>query len=270
MRRFAPNTARQRTGSTLLEMIIGVTILAVLAQMLIGASTASSAVTEAGNIEGEVFRQSERAMSRILDDLRRSGFVEVDGREYPHVFEEGEAGPGFEEHDHVPGPMAAAPGDPDFGVMRSIVLCLPSDLDGDGRPELDADRDGTPELDRNGDGVPTDELLDVGRLWHPLLASIHPDTRLVWSHADVSYQVTATGPGGENELVRVVGGVGGLPGERRVLARGVERIQFDTPDSSGFSIPGGTVRVRLFFRVRGSDGKVYRSQLESTVRLRNS
>ncbi len=270
MRRQAPNTGRQRAGSTLLEMIIGVTILAVLAQMLIGASTASSAVTEIGNIEGEVFRQSERAMSRILGDLRRSGFVEVDGRDYPHVFEGGDAGPGFEGHDHAPGPMAAQPGDADFGVMRSIVLCLPSDLDGDGRPELDADQDGTPELDRNGDGVPTDELLDVGRLWHPSLASIHPETGLVWSHADVSYQVTATGPGGENELVRVVNGVGRVASERKVLARGVERIQFDTSVSSGYAIPGGTVRVRLFFRVRGSDGKVYRSRIESTVRLRNS
>ena len=232
--------------------------------------TASSTVTELGNIEGEVFRQSERAMSRILGDLRRSGFVEVNGREYPHVFEPGEAGAGFEVHDHAPGPMAASPGDADFGVMRSIVLCLPSDLDGDGRPELDADKDGTPELDRNGDGVPTDDLLDVGRLWHPSLASIDSDSRLVWSHADVSYQVTATGPGGENELVRVVRGVGSVAGQRTVLARGVERIQFDTSVSSGYVIPGGTVRVRLFFRVRGSDGKVHRSRLESTVRLRNS
>ncbi|MEE2941191.1 MAG: hypothetical protein VX460_12445 [Planctomycetota bacterium] len=270
MRRQVSNAGRRRAGSTLLEMVIGVTILAILAQMLIGASTASSAVTEVGNIEGEIFRQSERAMSRILGDLRRSGFVEVNGREYPHVFEAGEAGPGFEQHDHVPGQMAAAPGDADFGVMRSIVLCLPSDLDGDGRPELDADADGTPELDRNRDGVPTDDLLDVGRLWHPSLASIHPDTRLVWSHADVSYQVTATGPGGENELVRMVSSVAGRPRERQVLARGVERIQFDTSASSGFTIPGGTVRVRLFFRVRGSDGKVYRSRIESTVRLRNS
>lgn len=270
MRRQASSTGRQRTGSTLLEMVIGVTILAILAQMLIGASTASSTMTEIGNIEGEVFRQSERAMSRILGDLRSSGFVEVDGRDYPHVFEAGEAGAGFEFHSHVPGPMAAAPGDADFGVMRSIVLCLPSDLDGDGRPELDADQDGTPELDRDGDGVPTDELLDVGRLWHPSLASIDSDSRLVWSHADVSYQVTATGPGGENELVRMVRGVGSDAAQRTVLARGVERIQFDTSVSSGYVIPGGTVRVRIFFRVRGSDGKVHRSRLESTVRLRNS
>ena len=81
MRRQTSNTGRQRTGSTLLEMVIGVTILAILAQMLIGASTASSTMTEIGNIEGEVFRQSERAMSRILGDLRSSGFVEVDGRD---------------------------------------------------------------------------------------------------------------------------------------------------------------------------------------------
>lgn len=264
MKRFT--TSGPRTGSTLIEMIIGVTILAILARLLIGASAASSAMTEVGNIEGEAFRQSEKAMSQILGDLRRSGFVQVDGRDYPHVFEDGEAGVGFEAHDHVPGPMAANAGDGDFGVMRAIVLCLPSDLDGDGRPELDADADGTPELDGDGDGVPTDDAADVAGLWDPQVASIHPDTRVVWSHQDVSYQVTATGPDGENELVRIVAdGAGG----RTVLARGVERIQFDTPTSSGFEIPGGTVRVRLFFRVRGSDGKVYRSRTESTVRLRN-
>ena len=223
--------------------------------MLIGASTASSAVTEAGNIEGEVFRQSERAMSRILGDLRRSGFVEVNGRDYPHVFEAGEPGAGFEFHGHVPGPMAAAPGDADFGVMRSIVLCLPSDLDGDGRPELDADQDGTPELDRDGDGVPTDELLDVGRLWHPSLASIDPDSRLVWSHADVSYQVTATGPGGERA---------GEGGPRRRRRRRGARCSRAASSASSSTRPSPRVRDPRWDLARtpllpgpGLDGKIH-------------
>lgn len=257
---------RRRDGFTLVEMVIGVTILAVIARLLVGASEASSSMTELGNIEGEVFRQGERALGSILDDLRRSGYVTVDGKAYPHLYDAGVAGPGFEAYAYQPGPQAAVATDPDFGVVRSIVLCLPSDLDNDGRPELDADGDGTPELDADGDGTPTDDPTDVGGLWDPFENTIHPDTRVVWSHQDVGYVVTATGPGGENELVRLVdGGAGG----RKVLARHVERVQFDTPATAGFTIPGGTVRVRIFFRVPDSQGRVYRSRTEATVRLRN-
>lgn len=256
----------RRAGFTLVEMVIGVTILAVIARLLVGASQASSSMTELGNIEGEIFRQGERALGSILGDLRRSGYVTVDGKSYPHVFDAGAAGPGFDAYIHQPGPQAAAAGDPDFGVMRSLVLCLPSDLDGDGRPELDADGDGVPELDGDRDGTPTDDPADVAGLWDPMENTIHADTRVVWSHQDVGYVVTATGPGGENELVRLVdGGAGG----RKVLARHVERVQFDTPASAGFTIPGGTVRVRIFFRVPDSQGRVFRSRTEATVRLRN-
>ena len=75
------------------------------------------------------------------------------------------------------------------------------------------------------------------------------------------------GPTGENELVRLV--ANGTEGEE-VLARGVERIQFDTPASAGFTIPTGSVRVRIYFRVTDEEGHVFRSRREALVRPRNS
>lgn len=261
---------RARAGAqaafTLIEMFITVSTLGVFAMMTVGASESNSSLTEMGNIKGEMLRQSQRAIGRILQDLRLSGFVSLGGKDYPHLYDSGAAGIGFEAYEYVPGNMSASPSDADFGIMRSIVICLPSDLDGDGRPELDADGNGVPELDGNRDGTPTDSAEDVADMWDPNEVIIHPTTRLSWNRQDVGYIVTPTGPNGENELVRVTAGAAG---EREVLARGVERIQFDTAETASYSIPGGTVRVRLFFRVRASDGKVYRSQYEVIARPKN-
>ena len=253
-------------GSTLLEMIISVTVLAVLAKMLVLSSEASSTMTSTGNMEARVLNASEKALGRIVQDLRMSGEQTLQGRSYPYVFDAGVADDGFEDYSYIPGAMAALPDDADFGVMRSIVLALPSDLDGDGRPELDADGNGVPELDVNADGVHSDDASDTGGAWDPALATVDPETGLVWDHSDVTYKVLI-GPTGENELVRLVSN--GLEG-REVLARGVDRIQFDTPASAGFTIPTGSVRVRIYFRVKDEEGHVYRSQREAIVRPRNS
>ncbi len=254
---FTRRRRSRRSGFTLIEMGISVSILGGFALMLVSASETSSSMTEMGNIKAKMFRRSQKAMSRILTDLRKTDFVTLGGLEYPHVFDGGVPGAGFEDFAYVPGPMMANPGDADFGVMRSIVLSLPSDLDGDDRPEIDANGNGIPELDGDGDGTPTDGGADVNGLWNADEVMIHPDTRLCWSSEPVAYVVTATGPGGQNELVRVVGDING---EREVLARGVERIQFDTPESSGFTVPTGTIQVTLFFRVAASDGSTYRDR----------
>ena len=83
-----------------------------------------------------------------------------------------------------------------------------------------------------------------------------------WSREAVAYIVTPTGPSGENELVRVTGSA---TGPRQVLARGVDRIQFDTAESSGFAVPTGTIQVSLFFRLTASNGIVYRDRYEFRV-----
>lgn len=83
---------------------------------------------------------------------------------------------------------------------------------------------------------------------------------LVWAPDEISYTVI-TDAGG-NALVRSVNAAAPA-----VIARDFERIVFDTPESSGFTIPLGCVRVRLFLRARDKDGTLYRYQTETVIRL---
>ena len=122
-----------RAGFTLLEMILGATILALLAKTMISATTSVSRLTESGNLESRIQRDSDRAMARIMEDLRMSGFHTVNEREYPHIFADGQPASDFGDFEHTSAPQAATPGEADYGPMCSIILCAPSDLDGNGR-----------------------------------------------------------------------------------------------------------------------------------------
>lgn len=257
---------RHRRGFTLLELVIVVTVLTMLARMLVTTSESMSRITSTGTNVGVLQAEGEDALRQIIDDLRRSGFETVDGLEYPHVFDDGAPlDPNFALHAHAAAPPTAQPSEPDFGAQRSVVLVLPSDLDRDGRPELDADRDGWPELDGNGDGMHTDEVEDVGALWDPALNTIQPETGLVWAHDEISYVVVVLADGSRVLQRRV----NNDPATARVIARHVERVQFDTPESSGWTVPLGAVRVRLFFRSTAAEGHIFRARNEVTVRLRN-
>ena len=258
---------RGRRGFTLVELILSMTVLAVLVRILVGATSSLGSMAEVGNLEARIHRSSEQAMNWILRDLRNSGFQVVDGRDYPHILDGGVGTDGFEAYTYVPAPSGATAGDPNFGPTKGIVLCLPSDLDGNGRPEMDADGDGIPELDGNHDGTPSDAASDVAGIWGPTLGTINSDTRLVWGHDDITYAVVV-GPTGENELVRLIAnGAGG----RRVIARSVDRVEFDTIRSAGgVGFPSDSIRVRIYFRVLDSEGHAYRSRHEAVVQLKNS
>jgi prepilin-type N-terminal cleavage/methylation domain-containing protein len=260
------HTPQHRRGFTLLELVIVVTVLSMLARMLVTTSDSMSRLTSTGTTESVLQGEGEDALRQIINDLRRSGFETVNGLDFPHVFDDGVSlDPNFVAHAHVAAPPTAAPTDLDFGPQRSIVFVLPSDLDRDGRPELDADRDGWPELDGSGDGVPTDDVDDVMPLWDPALCTIQPETGLVWSHAEVSYVVVVLADGSRVLQRRVDNDAA----TARVVARHIERVQFDTPESSGWTIPLGAVRVRHFIRSTDRDGRIYRARNELTVRLRN-
>ena len=259
---FSSRAERQTAGFTIIEMSVSMSILGAFALLLVETSDVGSSMAEMGSVKARMHQQSQKAMDRILEDLRQTAFVTLNGQDLPHVFDDGFPDVGFEEFEYVPSALTAAPGSANFGPMRSIILAMPSDLDGDERPEIDADGNGIPEIDGNGDGVQSDSPADTGGLWDPNEVVIDPSTRLCWSRDQVAYIVTPTGPGGENELIRVVGDING-PSE--VLARGVERIQFDTPESSGFAIPTGTIRVTIHFRLTAANGSVYRSTYESRV-----
>ena len=86
---------------------------------------------------------------------------------------------------------------------------------------------------------------------------------LLWSPREISY-VLVTAPDGVNQLERRVDGR-----TQRVLARHVERMLFDDTLSSGFEVPLGSIRVRLWFRLPSVDGGWYRHRVEATVGLRN-
>ena len=238
-----------------------------MARMLVTTTDSMGRVTSTGTIEGLLQTQGEKALKAILGDLRRSGFRTQAGKIFPSLITDGTAvDPAFSAHNHVPGPSSADLGEVEFGVQQGIVFVLPSDLDNDRRPELDAELNGFPELDGNRDGIYTDTAADIAALWDPLKNTIDDSTTLCWSHDEISF-VVVPGADGRNVLERRVGG---NPAATRVIARGVDRVVFDTPESSGWALPLNAVRIRLFLRTTDRDGRVFKSRNEVTISLRNS
>ena len=47
-------------------------------------------------------------------------------------------------------------------------------------------------------------------------------------------------------------------------------MQFDTWESSGYTIAMNSVRVRIFLRRRTQEGALFRHQVEAVVKLRNT
>lgn len=258
---------RARQGFTLIEVVLVSTILLVLARTLVETSSSMSKVTSTGSVQALLQEQGERALDSILKDLRRSGAVLIDGRHLPYVFDDGVAEMPFEDHLHQVCDQEASEGDSDHGVMREVVIVLPSDLDGNKIPDLDMDGNGWPEFDGDGNGRMSESAADYeGIEWDPAKYTINPATGVVWSHQEISF-VTVTHPDGINYLERRLGA--GEFGSRRV-ARDIELVQFDTWKSSGYSIPMNSVRVRVFLRRRTDEGTLFRHRVEAVVRLRNT
>ena len=87
---------------------------------------------------------------------------------------------------------------------------------------------------------------------------------LIWDVNEFSY-VVVTRADGVNTLERRINGA-----QPRVVGRFVERLVVDTAASSGFQIPLGSVRIRIFFRQFDEGGTLMRTTREAVVRLRNS
>ncbi len=254
-------------GVSLVEVTLVAAVLMILARMLVETSTSMSQLTTSGNVQAILQQQGEKALTAIVADFRRSGELTVDGKDYPYVFDDGDAEGDFEDHDHPVCDQSAEPGDADFGVMREIIVVLPADLDDNKIPDLDMDENGWPEFDGNRDGTATEDPEDYeGIDWDPALNTIEFGTGVVWAHDEISY-VAVTRPDGANYLERRVNA---SPDRARRVARDVELVQFDTWASSGFTIAMNSVRVRLFLRRTGPDGRVFRHQVEAVVRLRNT
>jgi prepilin-type N-terminal cleavage/methylation domain-containing protein len=227
-----------RGGFSLLEVLVATTILLVLVGSLATTLGAMKGVTTAGGTQSRLQEAGERILKLIAKDMKRSGFVQVGGKDYPFLFNEGNADQdwqgtptaGFSVHSHPAPTHAAQPGELDFGLTREAVFALPQD----------ADADGVPDIDVNG--------------------------ALVWDAQEFSY-VLVTRPDGINYLERRTDGTDG-----RVIGMFVERIAFDhnastllTPDP----VPLGAMRVQVFLRQQDGEGSVHRYTARAVVRMRN-
>jgi hypothetical protein len=258
-------TSTRRSGTSLIEMMIVITILVILTRSLLESSKSMSQMTESTNTRALLAEQAQEAISAIVDDFHATGIRTVNGVKYPYVYENGDAADGsYPGHDHLPALQAAVAGDTDFGVPHSMIFVLPSDLDSNQRPDLDGDLNGTPELDGDGDGTLSESAADtVG--WVDTSNMIDAENGLVWSHDEFSY-VTVPGADGINWLERRFNGKA-VGAER--IARDIELMTIETSADTGFQIPTNALRVRMFFRRFDPSGVLYRHRAEIVVTLRN-
>jgi hypothetical protein len=221
-----------RAGATVLEITIASVLLLMTAGMTIRAVVDMRGAATLTTVNSQLSAQGERAIERIMDDLRRSGVASVGGLNYPHMFSAGDAGAGFENHDHTPAPQAVAVDSPDYVTPREIIFLQPADADapgaaGAGRPDVDA------------------------------------DGQLVWDTREFSYVVEQVN--GRNELQRRIDGA-----SPQVVCRDVEWIRFDDNTQPGAgALPTGALRVRLALRDVDATGRAVRWETEVVVRLRN-
>ena len=258
-------TLTRRSGVTLIEIMLVMSILVILTRSLLESSASMGEMTESTNTRALLAEQAQEATSQIVKDLRTTGIRMLNGAQYPYIYADGDADDGiYPGHDHPPAASTANVGDDDFGVSQSMIFVMPSDLDSDGRPDLDGDLDGFPELDGNADGVLTDNFDDLAD-WNPVTNSIDADNGLVWAHRELSY-VVVTGVDGINWLERRVDG---QAARAQRIARDVERMTIETSADTGFQIPTNALRVRLFFRRLDPSGVLHRHRAEVVVTLRN-
>lgn len=101
--------------------------------------------------------------------------------------------------------------------------------------------------------LPADEDADG----HP---DIDVDGWLSWDLDQISYVLVPRA--GRNVLERRVNGLA-----PQTIAYDVERVQFDTAESSGWEIPLGCVRIRLWFRRTDESGELHQWSTETLVAL---
>ncbi len=224
---LAKRTGSRRAGMSLVEYSIAGALLSVVVGTLLSSTQSMITVRTTENSRLQLQHMGEKALRSIVSDLRVSGFdVELaTGKQYPEVFNDGNATGGFALHAHPPVSEGVVAGVPGFGVNKEIVFLLPAD----------DDRNGVPDLSATGD--------------------------LIWDASDFSY-VLVEGPGGvsqlerreEGELDRIVTThVERLLFERQADDASIPfaavrvRIWFRMPDSTGLFHPHfveSTVRLR--------------------------
>lgn len=249
-------TFGKQAGMGLVEVSISATILLLLAATMVEAVAQVGALGKAGSVNARLQLGAQDAITRITADLKSAGFVNANGKTYPYLYEDGDADSAFAVHGHAPANEYAQDDEPDFGVNRGIVFVRPT------FEEMVQDVDGNnwPLVDGNGDANDVSGVQVVKRYQFPAIGN---DGSAGFQAEEVSY-VLVTAADGVNELQRRVDGA-----ISSVVARGVERLVFDTSITDPVGVPVGAVRVRLWLRLRDEGGTVHRQSTGTVVRLQN-
>lgn len=227
--------ARGRAGLSLVELVIGSSIMVILGMSLASSNAAMRDMTFSSGTQEQLQTRARRAMDRIASDLRLAAPITFTGvgapLTYPLIYGSGPVNPDYLAQDHAfeATPKLAQPGDSDFGPDVGLLMVLPDDADGDGAPDFD---------------LATGELL--------------------W---DLDGRVSYTrrpGADGRPSLMRTVDG-----GVSQIVVRDLELLQFDVNSPANPTIPLSTVRVRLGLRAVDDDGRVHRYMSEFLVRMRS-
>lgn len=243
-----------RNGVTLLEAILAAGLLT----MVLGATLmAVLPLTRAQStlaVETQFYADGQRALGRIVDDLRQAGVGTIDGLAHPHLFcphnpGGGTVPPGFGFGQFATPPAGAGEavheaqlGDPDYGATTHIVFRIPTDLDGNGTPTVAAGA-------------------DAGAV--------------EWIASDLAYVLVRPDGLDHNELRRYTDYGAN---EFTVVASHVERVFFERNDGSNapwdnadLNPNGREVRVTIDFRVRdpASPATPIRVTVQTLVHPRN-
>lgn len=267
-----------RAGFTVLELAIGAILLLVLTGAVLETLGSMKRMALVGSVQSRAQAHAERALTEIVRDLRRSGFVQLEGLDYPYFIEAGFVPAAYDAdgtHGHDPAQKSAQAGDADFGDDRGILLVHPAlwpedvlGLDPEqkarwpyGRPVLHGETQGLGPLSGVNGIDPEDS--DFAVMIAPGETDPWPSD-IVWNVGNAISYTLRTDGSGRNVLERRE-----ARGAVRVLARDLERVVFQNAEATGFQIPLDAVRVHLFFRVPDENRRIYRFQMEATVRLRN-
>lgn len=221
--------SRGRGGFTIVEVAIGATLLLVLGASIVESTGSMKRMALTSSAQDQLHVQARRALGAVTDDLRRSGFIDVDGLDYPHFFngtpDEMYAA---QDHAHEQPTKLAKEGELDWGENREVLFLLPSDIDNNGEPDI-----------------------------HPVTGD------LMWDADNLVSFAVVDGNDGRPSLIRRES-----DGAVRVVARDVERFYIESHSVDGQLLPN-TVRVEIYFRSFDSDGIQYKYRVESWISLRN-
>ena len=231
--------SRGRGGFTLLEAVLAIAVLGILMGGFLRTFGSFSELQERSDAAYNAAVEASGAMAVIRRDLSRSGFVLVNGLDFPTTFPAGEPPASLSNFGHEkPHKMAKkghawGGGGPtggeteDSDVAQEGVVVLPLDANGDGWPDVDA----------SGDPI--------------------------WDPDVVGFQLVPQ-PDGSNNLVRMRDS-----GTETILARRVREFMMESPADTAYAIPLDTLRVSLVVQRVAEDGTIHEQQLVEIVQLKN-